>query len=376
MGELLPKEWLDVAHVLPSLSDGVLSMSQACAQVRNAFQTASLNFSCGEEEIVRIIRFWSRIGEIFVYQSLVLRDPRMIIDLLRPLMHHHPMQMLLNPEHPPFLVDDARLRKRHVATECLRRLALKNEIDVRILDLMTVWQPLSDAQREEMLAFFVHSMLLCRIANQVGVLLVSARTRSLPGLHSDVAVVVARASHVALYLLPISHIGIIPQMISRSLAKKFTGSQLFTRCGGDTLLVHRQHSAGPCCSVHLFSYAEILSSGVPHAANLVTQVSEIFSSVLCIASSDFGLFKFMVKCADETLDSCSFGARFESWSLRLRPSRLWVQFRNSGSDAEAFDESSLTGALCKNMHEMVAGKHATFSHLTNAVMPPSSRYRS
>jgi hypothetical protein len=37
-------------------------------------------------------------------------------------------------------------------------------------------------------------------------------------------------------------------------------------------------------------------------------VSEaFFSCVLCVASSDYGLFKFMVKCADDTMDSCSFG---------------------------------------------------------------------
>jgi hypothetical protein len=220
---------------------------------------------------------------------------------------------------------------------------------------MVAWQPLSIAQREEMLAFFERSMLLSRIANQADAMLVSARTRSVAGLDSDVAAVVSRASHVALYLLPISHIGIIPQIISRALAKKLTGSQLLTRSGGDTLLVHRQHAAGPCCSVHLLPYADILASPVPDAAALVAQVSETFSCVLCVASSDFGLFKFMVKCADDTMDSCSFGARFESWGLRLGPSRRWVQFRHRGSDAEAFDESSMTGALCKNMHEMVAG---------------------
>jgi hypothetical protein len=278
-----------------------------------------------------------------------------MVDLLRPLMHHKPMQMLLNHEYRHFLVDDARVRLRDVASECLRRLELSNEIDLRLLELMTAWQPLSSAQREEMLVFFERSMLLCRIGNRADVMLVSARTRSVTALDSDVAAVVACASHVALYLLPISHIGIIPQMISRALAKKVTGSQLLTRSGGDTLLVHRRHAAGPCCSVHVMPYAAIPASPVPDAAQLVAQVSEAFSCVLCVASSDFGLFKFMVKCADDTMDSCSFGARFESWGLRLGPSRRWVQFRHAGSDVEAFEESSLTVALCKNMHEMVAG---------------------
>jgi hypothetical protein len=73
--------------------------------------------------------------------------------------------------------------------------------------------------------------------------------------------------------------------------------------------------------------------------------------VLCIASSDFGLFKFMVKCADDTMDSCSFGSRFQSWALSVPPSRLWVQFRHDGVDAS---ELSMSQALNRNLHEVVA----------------------
>jgi hypothetical protein len=270
-------------------------------------------------------------------------------------MHHNPMQMLLIPEYRHFLVDDARVRKRDEAALCLRHLELNNELDLRLLSLMTAWQPLDSAQREEMLSFFQHSMLLCRIAHRADVMLVSARIRSVAGLNSEVASVLSLACHVALYLLPLGHIGIIPQIISRALSKKLTGSQLVARCGGDTVLVHRQHAAGPCCSVNVFPYAGLEASSLPCIEALIAQVSEPFSCVMCVASSDFGLFKFMVKCADNTMDSCSFGARFESWGLRLGPSRRWVQFRHRGIDAEAFEECSMTDALRKNMHKTVAG---------------------
>jgi hypothetical protein len=270
-------------------------------------------------------------------------------------MHHKPMQMLDIAEHRRFRVDDARVRHHDLASKCLCHLDLSNELDLRLLDLMTAWQPLSAAQRDEMLAFFERSMLLCRISQRADVMLVSARTRSVIGLNSDVASVVSKASHVALYLLPISHIGIIPQMISRALSKKLTGSQVVTRSGTDTLLVHRQHAAGPCCTVHLFPYSDLSASPLPDTAALVAQVSEAFSCVLCVASSDYGLFKFMVKCADDTMDSCSFGARFQSWCLRIGPSPRWVQFEHSGLDAEAFEKSSLTHAMGRNIHETVAG---------------------
>jgi hypothetical protein len=67
MGELLPKAWLDVAETLPRLGHGVLTMSQALAEVRGALAAASVDVSCSDEEVVRILRFWSRVGEIFVW---------------------------------------------------------------------------------------------------------------------------------------------------------------------------------------------------------------------------------------------------------------------------------------------------------------------
>jgi hypothetical protein len=287
----------------------------------------------------------------------VLRDPESMVDLLRPLMHHRPTRMLdvPLPQRRDYLVGEARLRKRHDASLWLDRLEKNNELDLGLLSLMTAWQPLHPTQREEMLSFFERSMLLCRIAHQADVMLVSARTRSVAGFNDEVTSVVSHASHIALYLLPISHIGIIPQMISRALSKKLTGSKLVTRSGGETLLVHRHHAGGPCCSVNLFPYADLPASPLPDCAALRELVFEPFSCVLCIASSDFGLFKFLVKCADDMMDSCSFGARFQSWGLRLGPSRRWVQFRHKGFDVEASEESSITDALRKNMHETVAG---------------------
>ena len=66
MGELLPKAWLDVAQALPSLSSGLLTVAQATHQVRVALAAASVDFGGSDEEMARILRFWSRVGEIFV----------------------------------------------------------------------------------------------------------------------------------------------------------------------------------------------------------------------------------------------------------------------------------------------------------------------
>ena len=77
-----------------------------------------------------------------------------MIDLLRPLMHHRPMQMLHAAEYRHFLVDDARLRMRDEASECLRHLELNNEVDLRLLNRMTAWHPVPPTEPKNTLAFF------------------------------------------------------------------------------------------------------------------------------------------------------------------------------------------------------------------------------
>ena len=268
-------------------------------------------------------------------------------------MHHDPIHMLQIAEHKRFLVPGSLtdVRKRDVVSECLRQLQLHNRLDCRLLQHLAAWAPLTEAQRDAMLLFFQKSMLICTIANHYDVLLVSARTRGLPALLGDVSAVVASASYLSLFFLPIRHIGIIPMMIARALGKRFSGVQLVTRSGSDTLLVHRHHESGPCCSVHLMHFNDLPASQIARAASLVAQIADKFSCVMCVASSDFGLFKFMVKCADDTMNSCSFGARFQSWALSAPPSRCWVQFRHDGVDASAL---CMSQALERNMHEIVA----------------------
>ncbi len=287
------------------------------------------------------------------YNSLVLRDPGALIDLLRPLMHHNPIHMLQFADHRHLLVPSSLtdVLKRDIVSDCLRQLQLYNHLDCRLLNHFAAWAPLSETQRDAMLLFFRKSMLLCTIENRHDVLLVSARTRGIPALSAEVSAVAASATYVALYFLPIRHIGIIPMMIARAVAVKFSGVQLVTRSGSDTLLVHRHHMAGSCCSVHLMHINDLQQSRITGVESLAMQIADTFSCVLCIASSDFGLFKFMVKCADETMDSCSFGSRFQSWALSAPPSRCWVQFRHNGADAS---ELSASQAMCRNLHEIVA----------------------
>ena len=52
-----------------------------------------------DDEIWSVIEFWSLVGRIFVHESQVVRDPSTLIALLKPLLHHQPLQMMRLPAY-------------------------------------------------------------------------------------------------------------------------------------------------------------------------------------------------------------------------------------------------------------------------------------
>ena len=57
---------LEQVFALPGLGDGVMSQHDAVANVRSSLSAAAVEVTCTDEEMWRILRFWSRVGDIFV----------------------------------------------------------------------------------------------------------------------------------------------------------------------------------------------------------------------------------------------------------------------------------------------------------------------
>jgi len=379
IGELLPQDWLQVKDVFSASLAPVSSRAEAVAAIRAGLQSIGSLASFADDELWFIMRFWSGVGEVFVYRGLVLKDVSVMLELLRPLMHHRPTSMLaVGNEYSALLLPDSRIRHRDAVEECLLDLETHHRLHLSLLPHLAAWSACDGEQRTAMLDFFKRSLLMCSIPQREEVLFLSARTRAAPVAPVFAAevddVLRSPSSHVALFLLPLNHIGIIPQLQAKAASLQLSGVFLTSRVGKDAMLLNRSTSSGSPCAVRVDSYATLVGSGSASASTAFGDLDanvgggRAFGSVLAIACSDYGLFKFMVQCADGAMDSCVFGSRFQCW-LRTRSAACrWVRFRHSlppGSSRPAC-AVTLTEALRRNMHEPVTLGMSVFTLLSPA----------
>ena len=135
-----------------------------------------------------MIEFWSLVGRIFVYESQVVRDPSTLIALLKPLLHHEPLQMMRLPVYQSLLVDSSLSSSaaRSELEALLQSLMQTDEMSLQLLDHLSAWKDLSAQQRSSMLAFFERSRLLCRFVLRPGFRFISARVRAKRHLTQEV----------------------------------------------------------------------------------------------------------------------------------------------------------------------------------------------
>ena len=378
MGEMISTNWTAVSDVFKHLGDSVLSRSDAVALVRQHLPHIPRLKSMCDDSIWNIIEFWSLVGRIFVYESQVVRDPSTLIALLKPLVHHEPLQMMLR--HSDMIAPGSLLSaaSRDELQGLLRSLQLSDELPLELLDHLKAWRDLSQEQRSSMLAFFERSRLLCCVNQRSDMRLITSRVRSKPHLSSDVEGVTARSTYHALYLLPLNHIGIIAHLQSTVFGLSAHAVCLHSQSGCDSLVVHRVDDPACCWAFSVEPFA----SGVERCDrfnSLCGLIGESFSYVLRIASTDFGVFKFASSCADAAMDSGSFGTRFQCW-VAVSPGGLppaaaisradWTLFRarpRSGGPS-LLCSLPLGRALRRNHHEHVV----TGQNLMRVFKPRSS----
>jgi hypothetical protein len=268
-----------------------------------------------------------------VYESQVVRDPSTLIALLKPLLHHEPLQMM--SRHKDMLVAGSLADSAKVSQldNQLRHLKQTNEFSLELLDHLQAWHGLSRDQRSSMLGFFERSLFLCRFSNRSDSRLVASRVRCIDLTH-DAESVTEKSSYHALYLLPMYHIGIIARLQAIVSSVNMSHIQSATLSGRDSLIIHRGSNVTSCACAFV---VEGFRPGVQQNArfqSLCGLVADRFSCVLRISGSDFGLFKFAAACADDLMDSGTFGTRFQCWVAATHdvPSRCrvqeWKLFRN------------------------------------------------
>jgi hypothetical protein len=206
MGEMISSNWTAIADVFKHFGDSVLSRSDAIALARQhaarskvGIRPALRGAAMRDDEIWSVIEFWSLVGRIFVHESQVVRDPSTLIALLKPLLHHQPLQMMKLPVYHSLLVEASlqRADARVELSSLLNRLDSLDELPLQLLDHLSAWKELSGEQRSSMLAFFESSRLLCRVNQRPDVRLITSRVRSKPHLTDDVDRVTAGAAYRA-----------------------------------------------------------------------------------------------------------------------------------------------------------------------------------
>jgi hypothetical protein len=361
MGEMISSDWVDIANGFKHFGNSVLSRADAIALARR-HMPPSISCRWSDDSIWKIIEFWSLVGRIFVYESHVVREPSTLIALLKPLLHHEPLQMMRVSGYQNLLVE-ASLQSSGARTELeamLQNLKLTDEASLKLLDHLRAWKELSVEQRSSMLAFFEHSRLLCQVSQRPEVRFISSRVRAKPHLTTEAECVTAVSMYHVLYLLPLNHIGIIAHLQAEVSSAGLQFTILECQSGRDSLLLRRSGASQCSCIFSVDSF----SVGVQQNArfsSLFSLLGEPFSCVLRIACTDFGMLKFASQCADKALDSCSFGSRFQCWLTVVDNATIigggqwiaqkWIKFRDAVSST--LNRLSLGDALQQNHHEKV-----------------------
>jgi hypothetical protein len=372
VGEMISSNWMAVASVFRHFGDSVLSRADALALVRQHMPRLPRLLSLSDDALWSIIEFWSDVGRVFVYDSQVVREPSTLIALLKPLLHHEPLQMMTLPVYQSLLADSS-LKSTSARAELqvlLQRLRQTDELSLQLLGHLSAWKDLTADQRSSMLAFFERSRLLCRVEQRPDVRLLSARIRANDYLSHEVERVTAMAIYHVLYLLPLNHIGVIAHLQSAVSALSLEAVTLKCKSGRDSLFLHRLSSPDCACVFSVEDY----SSSVQHNErfkSLHGLLGEQFSCVLRISCTDFGIFKFAAACADAAMDSCNFGSRFECWltvvdaapvgSGHQWAAQEWVMFRDASSSS--LSKRALADALQQNIHSEIVPGRSIFEYL-------------
>jgi hypothetical protein len=162
MGELVPRAWLQVSNALqqhqrdveigqlqPVVGDHVMSLSDAIGKVRSLLQ-AELDVDVGlarqlnDRDLQSCLEFCSLLERVFLYDGHFLRDPRVLIDLLKPLLHHNVVDPRLKFKKE-FLVHSGDLS----FDELWEQLQTDSILDHRLLPLLKAWSSPSHDERKE-----------------------------------------------------------------------------------------------------------------------------------------------------------------------------------------------------------------------------------
>jgi GTPase SAR1 family protein len=234
MGEQIPVSWLQVKAALQlqpvrtALGDLVLPLADAVAKLSSVLKTElGVDVALARRLNARalhgcIVNFWSPLGEVFVHDGHFLRDPRLIIDFLKPLVHHKVnsrafwTEFCANPNDDSFNWNSMK--------GLLTKLQERAVLDHRLFSVVKPWASASTSARKIMLDFFKDCYMISGFDDESGQAsslsesLVTARlcdSSSTPRqeeVRQKIAFIEASFQFHAVYVIAFEHIGILARL--------------------------------------------------------------------------------------------------------------------------------------------------------------------
>ncbi len=361
LSESIPKAWVVAESFFAGMHatlGNVISRDDAVSFLKSAMsdlqQPSDSNFP-GSSTVPlgwsywEAIEFWGYLGRVFIYESSpgsaqqlwFVPDMMFLLDLIRPLIHWNPTQMLTtNPEF--FVASALELHSddRNDADALLSELKRESVLHRRLLEYFAKWNSLQAEQRGAMLDFFHQCHLICALddsptplcvpfLSQANRYLVTARVCDMIP-QQEVPVPAASDLNVyhAQFCLPLLHVSFIMRLQSRVLARK-ASVKLCVQPYRDCLLVRRSsnHRSKFYCCIQCTSSALFSSTQRTFSAECV--MHEEYKHVIHVHSDDLGLFQFATQVIEETLATLFSGLRYRSYMLAERDKvsgqGIWLQ---------------------------------------------------
>jgi hypothetical protein len=245
MGERIPLSWVQASAAMQqeqvkcALGDAVLSLTDAAAKLSAALQLelpgVEVEAARGldSRDLLDCLEFWSELGRVFVHDEHFLRDPRLVIELLKPLVHHN----VLSEDY----------RREFCSSECMHlkmldglldNLQQRAILDHRLLSYYKAW-PKSKPAIDTMLRFFKECFMISSLEHDdvtdddSDSSLVTARlcdssdSGRQQAVRDKAADIEGTSQFFAVYVVPLDHIGIIARM-QATVGKRPSSPNLWT----------------------------------------------------------------------------------------------------------------------------------------------------
>ena len=377
MGEQVPVSWMQVNAALqqqqtqPVIGDCVMSLEEAVPKVRAALQLqldVDVEFArrLDGAGVQQSLEFWSLLGRVFVHDGHFLRDPRLIINLLKPLVHHNVLDRKFKFREL-FLVNATDVS----CDRLLQQLHSQALLDHRLLQHLEAWAKSSAQAHSSMLSFFKATFMITAIrargtsesgsGDEPQRSLVTARLldsdgdrqREADALADGIA---ACAVFHAVYALPSAHVGIMSHMMASVEQLQPSQIALAVTCAHNHLCIVRGPSQ---CAVSVLPLAHAFASKLGSIRHHLPPGD--FSHALVISSNDDGLFAFAARCVDSMMRSGSFGAMYQCW-LPCRSSATnagWQPKREDWAEVNSPENvKTLSEVLSANASDVVIASHS------------------